>query len=99
MKAERRSGVGPKAVAVSAETGDGCDALLQLISERIDTSAAVDAVLTANDGEALAWLYRNGRVLARSDDESGDVRVTVRLEPQALGRFERLYPSTLREAD
>ena len=98
MKAQRRSGVGPLAVAVSAETGEGCEGLLQLIAERIDTSAAVDAVISANDGEALAWLYRNGRVLARSDNASGDVRVTVRLEPQALGRFERLYPATLRGA-
>lgn len=98
LKAVRRSEIGRVAAAVSAETGEGCDRLLQLISERIDPAEAVDAVLSAHNGEALAWLYRNGRVLSRTDDDAGDIRVTVRLEPQALGRFERLYPSALRAA-
>jgi hypothetical protein len=38
-------------------------------------------------------------VLRRSDDESGAVQLAVRLDAQALGQFERLFPDALlREA-
>ena len=82
------------AVAVSALTGQGIDALLALIVSRIDETPPVEAVLGANDGEALAWLYRHGRVTAR-DDAGEAMHVHVRLDPQALGRFERLFPGAL----
>ena len=57
----RRGGEGAPAVLVSALTGDGCDALLAEIAGRIDEASPVEARLGAADGEALAWLYRNGR--------------------------------------
>ena len=47
------------------------------------------------DGKALAWLYRHGRIVDRSDAEDGSVRLSVRLDHQALGRFERLFPEAL----
>jgi GTP-binding protein HflX len=90
----RRAGElgGSEAVAVSALTGEGCDVLLRLIAERIDDSAAIAVILPADDGEALAWLYRNGRVMERRDREAGALELSVRLDAQALGRFERLFP-------
>ena len=87
-----RSGV---AVPVSAVTGEGCEALLRLVASRIDEGPPVEALLGPQDGDAIAWLYRNGRVLERNDLEDGQLRLRVRLEPQALGRFERLYPHAL----
>ncbi|MDC6679241.1 hypothetical protein OEZ78_27640, partial [Leclercia adecarboxylata] len=51
------------------------------------------AELSAENGEALAWLYRHGRVVAREDEDDGQVRVRVRLDGQALGRFGRLFPA------
>ena len=64
-----------------------------------DDDAAVEARLSAGDGQALAWLYRNGRVVSRGEDEDGGVLVSVRLDRQALGRFERQFPQALlREA-
>ncbi len=51
--------------------------------------------MDSGGGEALAWLYRHGRILHRSDDDAGGVHVSVRLDAQALGRFERLFPETL----
>ena len=80
------------AVIVSALTGEGCDALLTEIAARIDEAPPVAAHLRADEGEALAWLYRHGRVLAREDSEDGGVRLDVRLDPQALGQFERRFP-------
>ena len=83
---------GVDAVAVSALTGEGCDVLLRRVAERIDDSPPVALVLPADDGEALAWLYRNGRVMERHDREAGALELSVRLDAQALGRFERLFP-------
>ena len=80
------------AAAVSAVTGDGCDALLRMIAERVDTGPEIEAQLPAGEGEALAWLYQHGRVTGREDREDGAVHVTARLDEQALGRFERLFP-------
>jgi GTPase len=79
-------------VAVSALTGDGCAALLRTVAERIDSGEPMGLVLPAEDGEALAWLYRNGRVVERHDRDAGAVQLSVRLDPQARGRFERLFP-------
>ena len=53
-------------------------------------------VLGAGEGEALAWVYRNGRVVTRRDDDEGATTLSVRLDPQALGRLERLFPQTVR---
>jgi GTPase len=79
------------AAAISAVTGEGVETLLRLIAGRVDEDAAVIALIPPNEGEALAWLYRNGRVISREDDERG-VSVAVRLDRQALGRFERNFP-------
>jgi GTP-binding protein HflX len=48
--------------------------------------------LQPEQGDALAWLYQHGRVTFRDTDDEGRTHVVVRLAPQALGRFERLYP-------
>ena len=82
----------PPAVLVSAVTGAGCDALLQAIAERVDDAPELTADLAVEEGEALAWLYRHGRVTARDDREDGSARLHVRLDTQALGRFERAFP-------
>ena len=51
-------------------------------------------MLPHGDGEAMAWLYRNGRVVERTED--GEiVRISAKLDPQALGRFERLFPDAV----
>ena len=79
------------AVLVSAETGEGREALLARIGELLDAYPARTFHLTADDGEALAWLYRHGRVVDRRQGDEG-LDVTVRLDPQALGRFEQMRP-------
>lgn len=90
----RRShdGGSPEAVAVSALTGEGCEALLRAIAARVDDSEPMDLELPAGEGEALAWLYRNGRVVTRNQSETGELRLSVKLDLQARGRFERLFP-------
>jgi GTP-binding protein HflX len=76
------------AVAVSAITGDGLDALRDAIDGRISASMELlDYYLASSDGARLAWLYEHGEVLARNDDEDG-MRVQVRLLPADRARFE-----------
>nr|WP_245157629.1 GTPase HflX [Brevundimonas sp. A19_0] len=79
------------AVAVSALTGEGLEALRQAIAERIDTDAEIHLTLEPQDGEALAWLYEHGRITERSSDPEGRTRLTVRLSEPALGRYQRLF--------
>ena len=76
------------AVAVSAITGDGLDALREAIDRRISASMELlDYHLASSDGARLAWLYEHGEVLARDDSEDG-MRVQVRLLPADRARFE-----------
>jgi len=82
-------------VPVSALTGEGCDALLEAVSQLLTAGARVHAfVLPVSDGQRLAWLHAHGEVLADDDageDERGPLRrLNVRLDPRELGRFSRL---------
>ncbi|OYW99901.1 MAG: GTPase HflX [Caulobacter vibrioides] len=83
----------PEAWPVSAVTGEGCEALLKRLAELVDQAPPIDVLLAANDGKALAWLYQNGRVMDRADEDDGSLHLSVRLDDQALGRFERLFPA------
>ena len=57
----------------------------------IDDDPETELVLLPTQGEALAWLYENGRVTGRETDDEGRTHVVVRLHPAALGRFERQF--------
>ncbi len=88
-----QAGLGP--VAVSAQTGEGIGRLLDILAGLIDQGGAIQADLAPGDGRALAWLYRHGRIIDRADDADGHVRLSVRLDPQALGQFEQMFPEAL----
>ena len=89
-QAERLRAQG-KAVAVSAWTGEGIEPLRQTIADLIDDDPETELILLPSQGEALAWLYENGRVTGRETDAEGRTHVVVRLHPAALGRFERQF--------
>jgi GTP-binding protein HflX len=77
------------AVAVSAITGEGIDALKAAIDQRIASGMEVlDYAIKPEDGARLAWLYEHGEVIERADDDTS-VRVKVRLLPADRARFER----------
>lgn len=93
-QAERLTREG-KAVAVSAWTGEGIEALREAIAGLIDDDPETRLTLQPDQGEALAWLYENGRVTFRDTDADGRTHMVVRLHPSALGRLERLYPDII----
>lgn len=84
-----------KAAAVSAWTGEGIETLRDTIAGLIDDDPESVILIPSSRGDVLAWLYENGRVTDRHTEEDGTIRVTVRLHPAALGRFERSYPDIL----
>ncbi len=84
----------PDAVACSAATGTGCDALLAQIEQRLAAGRRlVRLSVPLGDGAALAWLYDHGQVVTRQDDEAFG-HLEVSLEPVDLARFERRYGVT-----
>ena len=79
----------PGAVAVSAITGEGLEALERAIDARIAAAMELaDYDIPTEDGARLAWLYRHGEVIDRHDADSA-VHVRVRLLPADRARFER----------
>ena len=82
-------GVAPGVVVVSALTGEGLEALREVLDARLAADLeTVEYAIPAADGARLAWLYRHGEILAREERE-GDIRVTVRLSPADRARFEQ----------
>lgn len=75
-------------IAISAVTGENCDALLRLIEERLTAEMPVYEVrIPYSDGKALASLYQQGEVLHRDEGEDG-ITVQIRLDQARAGRFE-----------
>jgi GTPase len=73
--------------AISAATGEGCAALLELIDRRLGTdSRAVRLDVPLSDGKMLAWIYRHGEVLGRRDDDQA-AHLSVRLSEPDIARL------------
>jgi GTP-binding protein HflX len=83
---DRAARNGPCA-AVSAVTGEGCDALVELIDRRLNRSVgSVRIDVPLSDGETLAWIYRRGEVLGRRDDNDS-AHLSVRLTAADIARL------------
>ena len=79
-------------VAMSAITGEGGDELLALIDDRLQAGRRVlDVSVNISDGATIAWLYRNGEVLSRMDDERC-AHFKVGLDEADIARFRRRVP-------
>ena len=102
-QALQRTGEGPRedqseapeksraaAVLVSAKTGDGIDALLREIDQRLNVDPIETVRLRFGDSERrdLSIVYETGRVLRR-DDSAGFVTVDAELPHSLAARFEK----------
>jgi GTPase len=73
--------------AISACSGEGCDALLDLIDRQLDeASSSVRLDIPLTDGKTLAWVYRHGEVLGRRDDNEA-AHLSVRLSEADIARL------------
>lgn len=60
------------ALPISAVTGEGVPELLRLIDAQLNRRREdVMCILPSESGEILAWLYRKGAIVHRSDQENG----------------------------
>ncbi len=76
-------------VMLSAETGEGCTELLARLDAILAADESVETFeVSFADGAALAWLYEKGEVIER-DDNGANTRITVRLAPRDVARFQR----------
>nr|WP_202801815.1 GTPase HflX [Rhodovulum sp. PH10] len=72
---------------VSATTGQGLDALIRDISERVaKTRVPLTVTLDAADGAGFGWLHRHGDVLETSTSEDGVTTVQLRVHPSREGQ-------------
>ncbi|MCK6454178.1 MAG: GTPase HflX [Alphaproteobacteria bacterium] len=77
-------------IAVSAVTGEGCDALLATIDASLGAHREVaEFDIPVTDGASIAWLYEHGEVLDRRDGDE-TVRLRVGLDAADRARFERM---------
>jgi len=89
-----RNGRG-EAIAVSAITGAGIADLLAAFEMGVTRdNITLSLKLDASDGSALAFAYRHSQVLERSD-RAGKIRLSVRIHPDDLGRFENRFPKKI----
>jgi len=77
--------------AISAETGAGVDALVNLMAKTLSEGYKTEQVtIAASDGKRMAWLHENGRVLS-SEQESDNLIVAVEMSPRNWGRYHALH--------
>ncbi|KAA0576821.1 GTPase HflX [Azospirillum sp. Sh1] len=89
-----QTGRNPRAVAVSALSGEGIDDLDRLLDQRMNVNRqVVDLSVDLGDGAALAWLYARSEVLDRRDDEE-HAHLQVSIDPVDLARFEKRFQPT-----
>ena len=90
LRRHRLANLFPDALQVSAQTGEGLDALRERIAERFsDRFEAVRLFLPYEDGGKLAELYALGAPIEERDDQPDGVLVRARLPRRELRRFAR----------
>ncbi len=80
-----------RTVLISAATGQGCEDLLQVICDSL-TGEDLDVVyeISHAEGEAMAWLYRNGKITDRDDGETS-AKLSVTLSPANIGKLRKSF--------
>ncbi|WP_274628827.1 GTPase HflX [Arvimicrobium flavum] len=76
-------------LAISAATGEGVEALVAAIEQRVAGGLEpVVVTLQPNQLASIDWLYRNGQVVERTDNDDGSVTLTLRATATARQSIE-----------
>ncbi|XHM78870.1 GTPase HflX [Mesorhizobium sp. ANAO-SY3R2] len=71
-------------IAISAVTGEGIPVLTALIEQRVSGELeTMDVTLEPSQLGQIDWLYRNGDVVSRTDNDDGSVSITIRATASA----------------
>ena len=82
----------PRAVRVSAKTGEGMDDLLTAIAAELrNREQKVTLLVPFNQYSVIGELRSSGRIVSEEHNESGTL-ITIMLEPAAYGRLSSRYP-------
>ncbi len=76
----------PQGVFTSTVTAEGMPDLLERMTTKLSSSLIVHVVIPHQEGELLAFVYRNGKVLNIASDEAGH-HLTADMPAQALHRL------------
>jgi GTP-binding protein HflX len=83
---------GKSAVAVSALTGMGVEALLARFEAAVThDNIGLTLTLDASDGAGLAWAYRHAEVVSRKQ-RAANIVLKLRIRPQDAARIEDHFP-------
>ncbi|PTM57052.1 GTPase HflX [Phreatobacter oligotrophus] len=75
---------------VSAITGEGLEALLSAVEDKLRAAHdRMTVTVAAADGATLHWIHENAEVEAREALDSGETRVTLRIAPAKRDQLER----------
>jgi GTP-binding protein HflX len=97
--AERRR-MDERPYIVSALTGQGTDALLVGIEDKLARGRSrFHIILAPTDGQGLHWVYENGEVLSRTARDDGSLEIIVRLAPEKIERLVQRFPDATRDED
>ncbi len=78
-------------IPISAQTGEGVDALLETVDEFLSRhSKSVTYALPLSDGKALAWLYQHSEVIEAKEHADAN-HVLVHIDEANQNRFEGLF--------
>lgn len=80
------------AIPLSAQTGEGCDALLQRIDDTLSSEllATRHYTIPHTQGRAIAWLYANGQVIGH-EEGANEAHYAVRLSAANAARFHQQF--------
>ncbi|MBR9970556.1 GTPase HflX [Magnetospirillum sulfuroxidans] len=80
----------PTSLPISALTSAGIPEFLACIDNQLaQNRQIIDVSFDLGDGAAIAWMYRNGEVLERNDDER-QTHLKVRLDPANIQRYHQM---------
>lgn len=84
---------GERLFPVSAVTGEGIPELLSAVAGHVSQSDTICTFeIPAGDGRAMAWLHKEGEVIAQENAQDGQsLLVSVRLSDDNRGRFEARF--------
>lgn len=89
---EERRDRGRGIALISAETGEGVDALRRQVATILNCEhRSYNFHLSMTDGAALAWLHEHGEV-TETREEDGEMLVTATLNPSVAERFRSRFP-------
>jgi GTPase len=87
-----RAGRSDAVLAVSAATGEGCDALLATIEERLfPRRQRLSLTVPHDQGRAAAWLHSHGDVVGREEAEGGTL-IIVEMTEREYFQFRKEFP-------